>query len=348
MKRILVALPILLFLFSACEKSSDNPKPDNGPDTIKLAMGASYANDIYYKLDSGVVATVPRTNWDIAFHVSSMSSTILTNGGNNVMLYAYPGGDTTAWKTVDATNLASWKALYNSDTTWTLGAFERNAKGHPDYGWGIYNSTTHDIIGDSLFVIKLSSGQLKKLWIHKKYSSQNTYRISYANLDGTDSITKIIDCKPYTAKNFVYYSLTTNAVVDREPAKEKWDFVLTKYVEMVPTGPGTYSPYIVTGILANTMRLSTMGNVTYSGVMTSQLDGVPQNTTNYAQAPFKTSISLIGSDWKTFNMATNNYALKNDVVYFVKNIAGDVYRVVFLTFEGSATGALSFEEFKVN
>jgi hypothetical protein len=348
MRNLFFALSVLFLVFSACEKSSDSPNTDSGPDTVKLAMGANYTNDIYYKLDSGIVATVPRNNWDIAFHISSMSSTILTNGGNNIVLYAYPGGDTTAWRTVDVTNIGSWKALYNSDTTWTMGAFERNSKMHPDYGWGVYNSTSHDVVGDSLFVIKLSGGQLKKIWIHRKYSSQNMYKISYANIDGTDSVTKIIDCKPYTSKNFVYYSLSTNSVIDREPAKEKWDFVLTKYVEMVPTALVHTIPNIVTGILTNTMRLSTMGTISYSGVMTSQFDGASQTTVDYNQAPFKTSISLIGSDWKTFDMATNTYTVKNDVVYFIKNRASDIYRLVFLTFEGGSTGALSFEEFKVN
>lgn len=348
MKNIFFALPVLLFLFSACEKSSDNPNTDNGPDTIKLVMGAAYANDIYYKLDSGIVASVPRNNWDIAFHVSSMGSAILTNGGNNVLLYAYPDGDTTDWSTVDVTNIGTWKALYNSDTTWTFGAFDRNSKTHPDYGWGVYNSTTHDIVGDSLFVIKLSNGQHKKIWIRQKYSNQNTYKITYANIDGTDSVTKIIDSKPYTSKNFIYYSLTTNSVVDREPAKEKWDFVLTKYVEMIPTGPSTSQPYAVTGILTNTMRLSTMGTVSYWGVTASQVDGASPSTTDYSQVPFKTSISLIGSDWKVNDRNTGAYTVKNDVVYFIKNRANDIFRLRFLTFEASATGALSFEEFKVN
>jgi len=38
---------------------------ESGSETI--SMGSGYANDIFYSLKNGVAATVPRTNWDIAF-----------------------------------------------------------------------------------------------------------------------------------------------------------------------------------------------------------------------------------------------------------------------------------------
>lgn len=347
MKRIFFVLPVLFLLFSACEKSNDNPSPDNGPDTVKLTMGAGYINDVYYKLDSGVVATVARNTWDIAFHISTMGATILTNDGNNVVLYAYPDGDTTAWKTISASNMGTWKALYNSDTTWTMGAFEHNAKGHPDYGWGVYNSASHDVVGDSLFVIKLNGGQLKKLWIHRKYSTQNIYKITYANLDGTDSITQLIDCKPYTGKNFVYYSLTTNSVIDREPAKDKWDFVLTKYMVLIPAGPQVMAQ-TVTGILTNTMRLSTMGVVSYTGVRAAKLENADQTTTDYSSAHFSTSISTIGYDWKdAVSYTPPTYTVKDDRVYFIKRPDGSVYKIYFVAFDASS-GVASFVEQKLN
>ena len=68
-----------------------------------------------------------------------------------------PLGDMNAWDAVDTSQMAGWPALYNSDTTWLNGAFDRNATGHPDYGWGVYNSQTHDVIGDSIFIIKLKT-----------------------------------------------------------------------------------------------------------------------------------------------------------------------------------------------
>ena len=34
-----------------------------------ISLGAGYANDIYYRLSDGLITSVPRNNWDIAFSV---------------------------------------------------------------------------------------------------------------------------------------------------------------------------------------------------------------------------------------------------------------------------------------
>jgi len=144
---------------------------DDEPLVVKnetITMNAGYANDIYYNLTSGVVSTVPRTNWDIAFQTPSRTSTIIINGGAGIKLFTYPYGDVSSWSSVDISGIDTWKPMNNSDTTWSLGAFERNALGHPDYGWGIYNMLTHDVTGDSLFIIQLADQSYRKLWIKKK------------------------------------------------------------------------------------------------------------------------------------------------------------------------------------
>jgi hypothetical protein len=342
MKKLLTILALALFVFVSCEKSADNgPSLDTAPDTITLSLGAGYSNDIYYNVDSGIVATVSRTNWDIAFHTGMYSSTIITNGGSGVNLYAYPKGDTASWSSLDTSGIKTWKVLYNSDTTWLLGAFERNASVHPDYGWGVYNSDSHDLIGDSLFVIKLANGQYKKLWIKKKLSSLNKYIISYADLNNTNQQNITIDCSPYTSKNFVYFSLTTNSLIDREPKADKWDFVITKYMEMISNGQSLV-PYPVLGVLTNTLRTSTKGVVSYSGVKVAQKNGVDITSNDYSTASFQSSISIIGSDWKSFDMGSNQWTLMTDVVYFLQRTDNKIYKLYFTKFAGSTTGSMEF------
>lgn len=301
-----------------------------------ITMGSGYANDIYYSMANGVVSTVPRGNWDIAFATGSRTSTIIINAGEGIKLYTYPGGDISSWNSLNITGIENWKPMYNSDTTWNFGAFERNALGHPDYGWGIYNSVTHDVVGDSLFVIQFADQSIKKLWIKKKASVDNEYIFQFANIDGSGLVVDTVDCKPYTAKNFIYYSLTTKDAVDREPATDDWDFVVTKYIEMIPDGNGGTVPYPVTGILTNT------------GVRSASLNNVPPSTTDYSAADFVTSISEIGSDWKSFDMNTYQYTVVNDRVYFVRTKNNSVFRIVFTAFEGSGTGVIKFDKSKLN
>ncbi len=127
-----------------------------------VVMGPGYANDIYYSFEDGVVASVPRANWDIGFHTTLWTAAIITNGAAGVNLYTYPNSDTTGWSAVDTAGLGFWPILYDSEELWEDGAFTRNATGHPDYGWGKYNPITHDVVGDSIYLLQTLDGTYQK------------------------------------------------------------------------------------------------------------------------------------------------------------------------------------------
>ena len=64
-------------------------------------------------------------------------------------------------------------SLHNSDTSWNYGAFiSTQSNDMFDYGWGVYNIQTHNIVGDSLFIIKTINGNWKKLFIKRKTSGE--------------------------------------------------------------------------------------------------------------------------------------------------------------------------------
>jgi hypothetical protein len=301
------------------------------PVLDSLSMASGYSNDIFYSFSNGLVTSVPRTNWHFAFYTDSWSSSIITNAGANVQLFTYPLGDTTAWNTTfDVSGIDSWKALNNSDTSWIYSAFEANQKGHPDYGWGKYNSINHDVVGDSLYVLKLADGSYKKVWIIRKVSVQNTYYFKVADLDGQNEVSVTLDCRNYASKNFVYYNALTNEVLDREPAKTDWDILFTKYYSLEQLQMGNPNP-VVTGVLLN------RGNF---AIKVSD-EAVSVNT--YDPHDFSTSLSVIGYDWKTFSNATFSYTMVPNRKYFVKTGSKKVYKLVFKSFAGSSTGKISFD-----
>jgi len=297
----------------------------DGDDTI--VMGSAYVNDVYYSLKKGITATPPRENWDIAFRTFAMSSSILTNGAAGVVLYAYPKSDTSGWVTVDTAGLYAWKPLYNSIKIWENGAFMANAGTFPDYGWGVYNLTTHKLFGDSLFVIKLRNGTFKKIWIVEK-DAQNKYYVRYANLDGTKDTTVITNCNLYNTKEFVGYSISDNAVVDREPAKTDWDLLYTKYIEKISMGPGVLVDYPVMGVLTN------------DKVYVSEVRGVDQQTyDDYTAHSFDSfDISVIGRDWKKSVGQPPVYSIVDTLVYFLSSKSGDIYKLYFKGFEDGTSG----------
>jgi len=318
----LIYLLLAVFILSSC---NDDPVEPTPPISLadSISMGASYADEVFYSLENGVVKTSPRSSWDIAFSTDPMSSTILVNEGYGIELYTYPSGDLSAWDEVDISGIDEWPLMYNSDTSWYFGAFDRNATGHPDYGWGVYNMLDHNVTGDSLFIIKLSDGSVKKLLIEQRAAMTNSFSIKYGDIDVAGE-TKDITCGDYLSKNFIYFSFTSGEIIDIEPESDSWDLLFTKYWD-------ESIPYNVTGVLTNTER------------ETAEVRGVDPEVADTTDGVFSDDISIIGSDWKEFDMGTMTYLVESDLCYFVKS-GDETYKIVFTLFEGSASGKVVFDK----
>ena len=301
---------------------------NTGTVTDTVLMGPSYANEVYYSMSAGEKGAVNRSTWDIAFRASRMSASIIINDGsspNGVELYTYPKSNTSGWAAVDTSGLSGWTKMYNSISDWETGAFCVNQKGHPDYGWGIYNSVSHNVMGDSLFIIKLRDGSFRKIWIMEKYSSDNIFEFRVAKLDNTGDQTIQLDCNPYSTKNFVGYSISTNQVVDFEPvASNNWDILFTKYM-----GINNGQPYPVVGVLSN------------YHTKVAKFKPVGPDFISTEKATDSTR-SFIGYDWKTFSNETFTYVVTDSLAYFVQNKSGQLYKLVFKKFAGSSTGRIVF------
>lgn len=294
--------------------------------TENLSMGPGYANDIYYSFENGTVLETPRNTWDIAFYTPKFSAGVMINEGNGVTLYTYPSGDTANWATVDTAGMASWQPVYNSPTVWEDGAFNVNATGHPDYGWGVYNMATHNLTGDSIYVVKLADGTFKKLWIVSKQSLANIYTIRYADLDGTNEMNEAIEIAPYESKRFYYYSLANNEALDRDPESESWDILFTKYMDLTEDNEGNWVPYLVTGATSNV------------DIGANEFYPVADDFNFWGEMPFDSAKNVIGYDWKSFDMGTFTWKVADSTAYFVQSYNGDVYKLTFESWEGSTTG----------
>ena len=295
-----------------------------------IVMSASYKNEVYYKMQDGIIKVSLRDQWDIAFRTRVMSSSIITNDGTNVILYTYPNSDTTGWATLDTTGISTWTPMYNDPSDWENGAFSRNQKGHPDYGWGRYNDATHDIVGDSLFVIQLRNGSFKKLWIQRKHSSGDTWYFKYANLDGTDEVSMTKDLTGLQTTDFYGLNMETDLWVGYQPFANRWDILFTKY-----KGINSNQPYTVTGVLSN------------DSVKVNRFHPISLDYENWSAAPWDSTRSPIGYDWKVFNSGTSTYDIVDSLVYFVKARSGSVYKLYFTRFDGSATGVVVFKKGKI-
>jgi len=325
MKKTLYFFVTLLVVFSVfISWNSVQAQGSAVSDTV--IMGTSYANEIYYSMSNGKILASPRNTWDIAFRTMLRSSSILTNDGSGVTLYSYPKSDTSGWASVDTSGFKTWTPMYNDPNDWENGAFSRNAKGYPDYGWGIYNSVSHDVVGDSLFIIQLRDGSFRKLWIKAKRSVLDIYQFRFANLDGTNDHTDTLNLSNDQATDFTGFSLETNQRVDFQPPTSSWDVVFTKYMSIQPGD----IPYPATAVLNN------------PEIKSKKFHPVPLTYMNWQVNPWDSLRSPIGWDWKSFNMTTMTYEIVDSLVYFIQPSSKDVYKLYFTSFAGSSTGVISF------
>lgn len=313
MKKTLLILSMLTTaIYTYSQQVSDN-----------VIMGGTYANDVFYSLQNGEISSNSNTNWDIAFGLDTYGASIRINAGRGVELYTYPNGDTSDFASVNISGMSSWSKSHNSTKNWSVGAFNSGAtSSQTDLGWGIYNSATHYITGDSIYVIKTLAGTYKKLWIKSLISG--TYTFTYANIDGSNLVEQTIQKPNPFDKNYMYYSLDNNTSVDREPSSADWDFVATKYYAILPQGVR----YGVTGILTN------------KGIKTREARNTDVSTALWSDFPMSEDIDEIGYDWKT--LSGWSYTVENDLSYFITDRIGNIWKVIFTAFEGSSTGKIEF------
>jgi hypothetical protein len=297
------------------------------PDSVTI--GAGYAGKGYYTLATGFDTVTANTDWDIAIASYALQTvSIRLNAGFGVELYK-AAGDTSNWATLDTAGLQggiNWIRCHDSDTSFEPSAFETGATGHPNYGWGNYNSITHDVNGDKLFVIRLAgpTAVYKKVWIKKFNAMGNSIDIRVANLDNSNDNSFTVTRN--TGKNYIYVALGSGTALDREPAKDSYDLMFERY----ETNVGIYYP--VTGVKAN------------QGVKVTQADAMlPDDavTNWYANFyPSATNMTEIGHDWKI--QPPPVWTMVDSLSYFIEDLQGDVYQLWFTAFGGSTNGKYVF------
>lgn len=299
------------------------------PITVTTAQGNG--QQTWYSLENGVVDSRPLAEWDIAIEITGITGGILANTAKGVRVYKAPYS-IAQWAALDTTGLAAgWPQQHNSETDWSSGAFNQGLTSNPfDLGWGIYNMITHNVTGDSCFVIMLANGDWKKIRIDGYASATDTYTWTLADLDGGAELSNTLVRAQFAGRNFGYVSLENNTVFDREPPTAGWDLLFTRYMAFVPFPQP--SMYAVAGVLQN------------RGITAQRVNGVDPSFSDWGSGAFNVDINVIGFDWKTFNQQTFQWEYATDRVHFVKNAAGAVYKLVFTVYGGSATGDMTFTQ----
>lgn len=300
-----------------------------------VSMGAGYANNIWYSLQNDEQGTAQAANnWDLGFATSispsnPLAASIIFNNKIGAV-YAIPGTDGTDLATADTSGLSTWTTLYNSEITWSEGALNAASAGGTDYGWGNYDAVNHTgIVANRVFAVKYSNGSCKLFTVSLSFMNAE-YTVNYSNADHSGTGSATVSITPYATKNYVYYPLG-GTVTDREPASVSWDLLFTQYA----ANNGAPYPYnMVTGVLHNV------------GVEVAEVHPVndPATDMSFGSATYSEDINTIGYDWKTY---AGSYTIEDSLVYFVKDVDGDYWRLIMTGFSGSSLGKTVFKKEKV-
>jgi hypothetical protein len=313
----------------SCDKNDDSTKDNTKEETISL--GAEYVYDVYYSFTDGEVAKVVRSDWDLALSVPLQTATVLINEGSGVELY--PAGAVSDWNSVDLSSVNVAERIWNNESDWLQGAFNRGAGVSSvfNYGWGSYQQTSHNVVADSVYIIKLTSGDYKKIKLFKN-GAANTYVLTWANPDGTGLDSASVGVADASSKHFVHYSLVNKEVIEYEPAANSWDILFTVYTSRV-SAQGMTMDYPVMGVLTN------------QNVEVAKASDVVPESASLADTTvgFSKANNTIGWDWKTNVPQTANYSIVENQSYFVKNTDGTIYQIYFTSFDGKSTGNVSFK-----
>ena len=283
-------------------------------DVVATAGGV---NDVYYDFETQSKTAVARSTWDIGLTTDPQGASIIINENGGVELYLY-GADTSAWSTLDTAGM-KWTKIYNSETTWASGAFANQGTNHPDYGWGVYNSTTHDIVGNRIFILKNTLGELWKVMV-PAMKANGDFAVRMAKVDGSSEMTYTFNKMDFKDKNF--HLITVNedsAPINTNQNMKDRDMLFTKYITFVQAGPNSrYQP--VAGVKVNV------------GCEVAQRDGIAIDSDDTTSLSWNSTITEIGWDWKTFDMASTSYIMVPDRTYFIRTANGAVWKLWFTDF----------------
>lgn len=297
--------------------------------------GASAVNAVYVDLSNNTQTSVARKSFDLKFY---------TGADFRVLLNNYAG-----WATLN-TNSTDINAV--KESTVNLDALKIG------FGMGAL-SLIDDIEGDitknamgqvaatdadnKVFLVSLAgttgaaptAANVKKIRVLR---NGNGYTLQYADLNATSFQTLTIEKN--SAYNFQFFSFT-NGLVNIEPQKDRWDLVWSWGMSKTLDG-ANYIPYGFSDLVFT----NGLGGAQIAEVLNTTVSYDAYAEGNIAATSFSGKADVIGSNWRN---TQGTVGVKTDRFYVVKDAAGNVYKLKWISFHASDNGKRGYPklEFKL-
>ncbi|RZK55782.1 MAG: hypothetical protein EOO87_07095 [Pedobacter sp.] len=313
----MLAVAFIAVAFTACKKDSEPvvvvPPSDGSTLTLEGKTTVSpYANIVFADFSKDKQAAVDRKSWNIGLTSDSRFRVILnasyqttavatTKTDINAVTLADPG--TTKNLNHDITDplTVSLVDSWDGDITKT-----------------VFAEVSATEASNLVYLVSFEGSKDKDKWVKVKISRNgNGYRIQHARLGETTI--KTLDVAKNADFNLAFVSLENNKTLTVEPAKADWDLSWSYSTYNSGLGsPYWFQDYVTINDLAGTQAAE---------VLTSTVSYADFSETNVAGLTYLSTRDAIGSKWRT----TTGAGIKTDRFYVVKDSAGNVYKLKFVS-----------------
>ncbi len=287
--------------------------------------GSSAANSVFLDLSANAQTPVLRNSWDLGFYNGS-DFRVTINGTNGASALAINKTDINAVSDKDfktdslAVGQGVGKLSLVDDAAGDITKTVIAAVSATDTDNKVYILNRK---GGSMDV--LPAADLYKIRVLRKGSG---YTLQYAKVN--DTTFKTIDITKDAAYNFEFISLEKGVTVDVEPAKDRWDLKWGYSMYFTNFGAGLI-PYGFSDLVFT----NNLGGVEAAEVLTTTASYDAFAESNLTGITFSKAADVIGSKWR---VTQGTIGVKTDRFYLIKDPAGNIYKLRFISFHASDGG----------
>lgn len=329
----LITLLCLATAFTACKKDSDPiiVTPASTGSTLTLngligsEAGSAAGNSVFVDFSTDKQTSVARTSWDLGFYSGDDFKVILNH---------------TVGATAIALNKTDLNLVTEADTTALAASGDLNL-GQGAGGFSYIDPVEGDaatyLAGTVIKTIAAADADNKVYIVNRGGTSGwqkirviragAGYTLQYAKI--TDKTFKTVNVIKDAAFNFKYVSFKTGAT-EVEPAKANWDieWTLATYKANATT-PYTFSDFVL---------INFVGGVTAAEVIVadSKVTFADFAEANLTGKVFVGKREVIAGNWRV--TSGTPVGVKTDRFYLVKDGAGNIYKLKFVSFHPNDAG----------
>jgi len=327
---VLLAAGIAVSLFS-CKKDDTapvalTPASDGKTQTLNGGNGgSSAANAVFVDFSTDAQDSVVRTAWDLGFS-SGSSNRVILNNTTAALAKVLTKNDLTQVGAADTTGMVLALNQFNPSPS-EFALLDSYTGNLTQTVIPAISATDAD---NKVIIVNRGTGGVASArpWYKIRILRSATgYTLQYARI--TETTFKTLNITKDEAYNFTFASFD-NGIVTNEPKKANWDIEWT-YGSYKTVYNGVDVPYNFSDLV----WINFLGGVTAAEVLTSTVTYDNYSVSNVATTTFSADKWVIGSNWRN---TTGTVGVKTDRFYVIKDAAGNVYKLKFISFHSADGG----------